>query len=72
MDSIKTVITGLNEMNTAEGERVGFTYSKMTEDGKIIRQNAKASLILTNEEISGKFADIKAYLKEWVERNENE
>lgn len=70
MDGVKTVITGLNEMNTAEGERIGFTYSKMTEDGKIIKQNAKGSLILTDEGISKKIADIKEYLREWIERNE--
>ena len=40
MDGTKVVITGLNVMNTGEGERIGFTYSKMTQDGKIIKQNA--------------------------------
>lgn len=70
MDGVKTVITGLNAMNTGEGERIGFTYSKMTRDGKIIKQNAKGNLILTDEEIKVKLSDIKAYLEEWIERNE--
>ena len=70
MDGTKVVITGLNVMNTGEGERIGFTYSKMTQDGKIIKQNAKGSLILTDEEIKAKLAEVKTYLEEWIERNE--
>lgn len=70
MDGTRTVITGLNAMNTGEGERIGFTYSKMTRDGKIIKQNAKGSLILTDEEIKAKLSEIKTYLIEWIEKNE--
>ena len=41
---MKRVITGFNVMNAAQGQRLGFTYTEMTDSGRTTSDNNKGSM----------------------------
>lgn len=47
-----TKITGVSFVNTAEGMRVAYTYSKIDDNGNITTSNARGSYIDDSESIS--------------------
>lgn len=40
---MRRVITGFNATNAAQGQRLGFTYTEMTDSGKTTSDNNKGS-----------------------------
>ena len=41
---MRRVITGFNATNAAQGQRLGFTYTEMTDSGKTTSDNNKGSM----------------------------
>lgn len=64
---MKIKVTGFNVMDVPEGTRIGFTYSEVTEEGKITRQNAKGSMIVFDEKTGNEIGKIKEFIKNWIE-----
>lgn len=47
---MRRVITGFNATNAAQGQRLGFTYTEMTDSGKTTSDNNKGSMTVLSEE----------------------
>lgn len=55
-------ITSFTAHQTAEGMRLTFTYSLIDEDGNLVKSNARATLIVLDEEILGNIEKISEFL----------
>lgn len=55
-------ITSVTIHQTAEGMRATFTYSIIGADGSLIKSNARATVILLDEQILADAAEIQEFL----------
>ncbi len=56
-------VTSFMHHTTGEGERLTFTYSEINEDGTVAKDNIKGSIIVLDDAISQKLADITEFIK---------
>lgn len=56
-------LTSFTKFNTAEGQRISYTYSEISDDGKLISQNNRENFIVVNEELYNAINIIENYIK---------
>lgn len=56
-------LTSFTKFNTAEGKRISYTYSEISDDGKLISQNNRENFIVVNEELYNAINIIENYIK---------
>ncbi len=66
------VITGFNVINAPNGQRLGFTYSEMNEDGKTVKDNYKGSMIVLDETAQENINSLKEFISKWIEKQNEE
>lgn len=66
---MKRIITGFNITNAAQGQRLGFTYTEMTDSGKTISDNNKGSMTVLDEEAQTHIEWLKKFVNGWIEEN---
>lgn len=59
-------ITSFTQHTTAEGERLTFTYSEITEDGQIAKSNERRTLIVLDENVLDLIHKIRTFLQEKI------
>lgn len=57
-----TKITSFTAHQTAEGMRVTFTYSRIDEDGNLVKSNQRATVIVLDDEINNFITNINDWL----------
>lgn len=57
---MKTKVTGVSFVQTPEGLRVAYTYSKIDENGNVTQSNVRGSYIDDSEETAEFLAGIEA------------
>lgn len=55
-------ITSFTAHTTAEGERLSYTYSEISEDGTLVKSNERATCIVLDESIKQKIDEINKFL----------
>lgn len=55
-------ITSFTHHTTAEGSRLSATYSEITEEGVLVKSNARFDLIVVSEEIQNAVDTINTFL----------
>ena len=66
---MKRFITGFNVMNAAQGQRLGFTYTEMTDSGRTTSDNNKGSMTVLDEEAQSHIEWLKKFINTWIEEN---
>lgn len=66
---MKRIITGFNITNAAQGQRLGFAYTEMTDSGKTISDNNKGSMTVLDEEAQTHIEWLKKFVNDWIEEN---
>ena len=61
MTNIKR-ITSFTAHTTAEGERLSYTYSEISQDGTLVKSNERATCIVLDEGIKQKIDEINKFL----------
>ena len=56
-------VTSFMHHTTGEGERLSFTYSIIKENGEVDKDNIKGSIIVLDDGISKKLAEITDFIK---------
>lgn len=56
-------LTSFTKFTTGEGERVSFTFSEVSEKGKIVNPNNKGNFIVMDDEILSHIHAIDDYIK---------
>lgn len=55
-------VTSFTAHQTAEGMRITYTYSIIDEQGNVVKSNARATLIVMDEDIQKAIASIDDFL----------
>lgn len=55
-------ITSFTSHTTAEGERLSYTFSEISENGTLIKSNERATCIVMDEDIKQKIDEINKFL----------
>lgn len=55
-------ITSFTAHTTAEGERLSYTYSEISQDGTLVKSNERATCIVLDEGIKQKIDEINKFL----------
>ena len=64
---MRRVITGFNATNAAQGQRLGFTYTEMTDSGKTTSDNNKGSMTVLSEVAQSHIDWLKKFINDWIE-----
>jgi len=59
---MRRVITGFNATNAAQGQRLGFTYTEMTDRGK-----TSTDMTVLSEEAQSHIDWLKKFINDWIE-----
>lgn len=55
-------ITSFVHHTTGEGSRISYTYSMIDESGKIVKENARNTLVVVDNDVSDAISIINSYL----------
>lgn len=55
-------ITSFVHHTTGEGSRISYTYSMIDENGNIVKENAKDTLVVLDKDVSAAIGVINDYL----------
>lgn len=56
-------ITSFVHHTTGEGSRISYTYSMIDENGKIIKENTKNTLVVVDDNVKNAIGVINSYLE---------
>ena len=59
--------TGFIATIAAQGQRLGFTYTDMTDSGKTTSDNNKGSMTVLSEEAQSHIDWLKIFINDWIE-----
>ncbi len=59
-------LTSFTAHVTAEGQRISYTYSEISETGKLISQNNRENFVVVDEALQESIDKINAYIKDNV------
>lgn len=57
-------ITSFVHHTTGEGSRISYTYSMIDESGKIVKENARDTLVVVDNDVADAISVINSYLAE--------
>lgn len=61
-------LTSFMKLNTGEGDRIAYTYSELSEDGKkVVSSNIKDGFLIVDESVAAAVKVIEDYIKEEME-----
>lgn len=58
------VLTSFTKFTTGEGERITYTFSEVSNDGRLLSQNKKENFIAVDEELQKHIAAIDKYISD--------
>ena len=58
------ILTSFTKLNTAEGQRISYTYSEIGDDGVLISQNNRENFIVVKKELSDAIEIIESCIKD--------
>lgn len=57
-------LTSFMKLNTGEGDRIAYTYSELTEDGKkVVATNIKDGFLIADQSVADAVKVIEDYIK---------
>lgn len=63
-------VTSFTHHITAEGSRLTYTYSEISNDGKLLKNNERVTIVVVNEEVQGHIDAINKFLNSTLEAGE--